>query len=381
MRESGKMNAAQSQQPGRSILIVLIAGIGDLVLASPSLRALRNGYPDAELHLLTSAEAAPLAGYYPYIDHVYSFPIRQLRNNKKYLLDMARIVSGLRKTRFALILNLYRVCSFSGAAKMGMLFGLLRGERKLGHDRCGFGIFLDQSVPAGAFEGRHVVKAMADIATLAGGIQDDWGTEVFWDETITTKWEELLTATTGEIVIGINPGGDREDRRWPPDRFVAVAERLMERFKARVIILGGPTDRDIAAYITGKIKYKATNLAGEISLSALPFLVSRLDLLITNDSGPMHIAAATKTPLVALFGPEDPTLFGPYADPELCRVLYKGGSDFAVRKKDEMGSSLLNMITTEEVLIASGELLELRKIKYLPAIKGGSCPSRKQGCR
>lgn len=66
MREAGKMNAAQSHQPRRSILIVLIAGIGALVLASPSIRALRNGYPDAELHLLTSAEAAPLARHYPY---------------------------------------------------------------------------------------------------------------------------------------------------------------------------------------------------------------------------------------------------------------------------------------------------------------------------
>jgi ADP-heptose:LPS heptosyltransferase len=222
-------------------------------------------------------------------------------------------------------------------------------------------MFLNRGVSAGAFECRHIVKAMADIATLAGGIQDDWGTEVFWDETITTKWEELLAETTGEIVIGINPGGDREDRRWRPERFAVVAAKLIESYKARIVLLGGPTEREIAADIAGRIKYDVSDLSGKIKIEELPYVISRLDLLITNDSGPMHIAAATKTPLVALFGPEDPTLFGPYTKPELCRVIYKGGRSLAGLKNNATASSLLDMITIEEVLAASGELLALRK--------------------
>ncbi len=351
----------QSLPAKPKILIVLIAGIGDVVLASPGIRALRNGHPDAEIHLLTSAEAAPLAVSCPYIDHVYSFPIRQMRKSKKFLFEMIEIAMVLRKIPFTAIVNLYQVCSFAGAAKMGLLFCLLRGESKFGHDRYGFGMFLDQGVAADAFTGRHVVEAMVDIAALAGGMPDQRGTEVFWNEETKAKWKDFFSETTGEIVVGINPGGDRENRRWRPDRFAGVAVQMVERYNARIVLLGGPTERHIAADIAGRIKYDVSDLSGKIQIEELPYVISRFDLLITNDSGPMHIAAATKTPLVVLFGPEDPTLFGPYTKPELCRVIYKGGPGLIGRKKNKAGISLLDRITPEDVFAASIELLGLRK--------------------
>ena len=126
-----------------SILIVLIAGIGDLILASKSIRAIRNGSPDDDIQLLTSTEAYPIAQNYDYLDHVWAFPIRELRKNKSHIFKVVRLIHKLRKLYFSNILNLYRVVSYRGSFKMGLLFLLIRAKQKVGHDNKGFGLFLN----------------------------------------------------------------------------------------------------------------------------------------------------------------------------------------------------------------------------------------------
>jgi len=341
-----------------AILIVLIAGIGDMVLGSAGIRAVSNGYPNAEIHLLTSTESASLAVNYPYIDYVHAFPIRELRKDKKYLFDIVRIVRDLRRTRFDLVLNLYRVDSLSGALKMGLLFSMVKAKAKLGHDKYGFGLFLTKKVPAETFEGRHVVDAMIEIASIAGGIPEEKSIEVFWSPKITAKWDTFFAQTKEQNLVGINPGGDRENRRWAPDRFAAVAEEIIKRLNARVVLLGGPAERNTAAYIENRIHADVSNLAGKTSVDELPYLISRFDLLITNDSGPMHIAAATKTPIVAIFGPEDPKLFGPYTTPDLYRIVYKPMHCRPCDKKNCKLRLCLDQITPNDVLEACVELLQ-----------------------
>ncbi len=344
-----------------AILIVLIAGIGDMVLASKSIRAIRNGCPDAAIHLLTSTDAASLAGNYQYIDYVHAFPIRELRKDKKYLFDIIGIIRDLRMTRFDLVLNLYRAGSISGAVKMGLLFSMLKAKGKLGHDKYGFGLFLTKKVPAATFEGRHVADAMMEIASIAGGIPDEKGIEVFRSPKINAKWDTFFAQAEGRNLVGINPGGDRENRRWAPDYFAAVAEEIIKRFDARVVLLGGPAERNTAAFIESRIHAAVSNLAGRTSVDELPYLISRFDLLITNDSGPMHIAAATKTPIVAIFGPEDPKLFGPYTTPDLYRIIYKPMHCRPCDKKNCKSPLCLDQITPDDVLVACVEMLDTTK--------------------
>jgi ADP-heptose:LPS heptosyltransferase len=189
------------------VLVVLIAGIGDLVLASMALRAVRKGHPGSEIHLLTSTEAVPLAENCPYVDRIHRFPIRELRTDKGHLLDIMRTVRDLRRIPFGSILNLYRVSSTLGALKMGTLFWLLKGDRKIGHDRYGFGPFLTQRVPPGTFTGRHAAEAMLEVAARAGGIPDGKGIEVFWKAYL-PRWQERSSwgstrAATEEIAVGL----------------------------------------------------------------------------------------------------------------------------------------------------------------------------------
>ena len=152
-----------------AILVILVAGIGDLILASKSIRAIRNGYPDADIHLLTNSEAVPIAQNYSYVDYLWSFPIREMRKDKRYLLDIMKLVLGLRKIKFDFAVNPYTVSSWLGAIKMGFLFLLLGAKEKIGHDSKGFGLFINKKAPLETFQNRHFADAMMDIALLSGG--------------------------------------------------------------------------------------------------------------------------------------------------------------------------------------------------------------------
>ncbi|MBN2123008.1 MAG: glycosyltransferase family 9 protein, partial [Deltaproteobacteria bacterium] len=304
-----------------------------------------------------STEAFPIAKKYPYIDRVWSFPIRELRNGKTRFFDILKLVRELRKIDFSLAVNLYRVYSLRGALKMGFLFLPLKAKIRVGHDHKGFGFFVDRKVAQESLANRHFADAMMEIAQMAGGIPDDRGIEVFWGSEAESKWGHLFTDPSTQR-IAINPGADQTHKRWPPERYAAVADQLIERFDAEIILLGGPGEEHLSDMIQKAMKKNATNLAGKLTLNDLVYVISRMDLLLTNDSGPMHIAAALKTPLVAIFGPEDPKLFGPYTKPDLYRVISKDVDCRPCKTKRCTRPVCLDLITSEEVLEKCIELLK-----------------------
>ncbi|MBW2341101.1 MAG: glycosyltransferase family 9 protein [Deltaproteobacteria bacterium] len=348
----------------KPLLIVLIAGIGDLVLASKSIRAIRKGFPDADIHLLTSTEAAPIAQNYNYLEHVWAFPIRELRKKKRYLFDILRLILRLRKIEFGIAVNLFSVDSWLGAMKMGLLFLLLKSQSKVGHDSKGFGLFLTKKVPSETFQNRHRVDAMNDIALQAGGRPGENGIDVFWDKRGEKKWSHVFESKAlyiNERIVGLNPGGDRENRRWNPEDFAIVGDKIIEEFDAKIVLLGGPGEENIAGQIERKMRNGVVNLAGKLDVNELTYIISKFDLLVTNDSGPMHIAAGVKTPLVAIFGPQNPAIVGPYTSKKLYSVLYKEVNCRPCNKKRCDLPICLDLITPDEVYEKCAELLEANK--------------------
>jgi lipopolysaccharide heptosyltransferase II len=342
----------------QSILIVVIAGIGDLILASKSIRAIRNGFPDADIHLLTNKDAAAMAINYQYVDKVWSLPVRELQNNKFIFFDILKIIHNLRKIDFSIVINLYRVCSWTGSLKMVLLFSLLKARLKVGHDHFGFGILLDKKAPKDTFQNQHFVDAMMEIALLAQGKPDQKGIEVFWNQKCTEKWDHLFSvAGKSAIKIAINPGANEPHKRWDPNKYALVADQLIEMYKAEIILLGGPGEEDIAQTINTRMKNDALVLAGKLSLDDLTYIISRLNLLITNDSGPMHIATAVKTPTVAIFGPEIPIHTSPYTTKGLYRIVQKDVDCRPCIKNSCERPVCLDFILPKDVLIKCHELL------------------------
>ena len=332
------------------------------MLASKSIRSIRNGNPDKEIHLLTSAEAVSIARNYEYVDHAWAFPLRELRKNKFQIFGFLDVIQKLRKIDFYSMTNLYRVSSKIGAIKMGILFLLIRAEIKIGHDQKGFHFFLNKRVAPEAFKNRHFTDSMMDIAQLAGGVPDEKGIEVFWEKNSEKKWEHLFSDKTkriGQITIGINPGADKPHKRWNPDYYALVADHLFEHLDAKIIVLGGPGEEKISRYIQDKMKNRPINLGGQLTLNDLVYIISQLDLLVTNDSGPMHIAAALKTPLVAIFGPEEPAYTKPYTRQNLYRIIYKNVDCRPCRMRNCKRPICLDLITPEEVVKQCFEMLSI----------------------
>ena len=342
------------------VLIVLIAGIGDLILASKSFRAIRNGFPDSKIHLITSADAAPLARQYKFIDQIWEFPIREIRKKKLVIFDMLKIALQLRKIKYSTIINLHPVASIKGAFRMSILFSLLRAPVKIGHSYKGFGFFINKKVPANIFQNRHYVDAYMSIALFAGGKPDSKGIEVYYNLTSEEKWRYLFNEKSinqHAQIVAINPGGDRPNRRWNSDRFAAVADWLVERCNARIIILGGPGETSISQHIKDTMNHDAIDLAGKLTLNDLVYIISQLDLLITNDSAPMHIAAALNTRQVAIFGPENPTLLHPYTLQDNYKIMHKYINCSPCKKNKCDHISCLETITVDEVFKAANTLL------------------------
>jgi heptosyltransferase-2 len=345
----------------KKILIVLIAGIGDVVLASKSIRAVRNGWPSAEIHLLTSTEGAEIASHYMYLDHVWAFPIREIRKRKTYVFNMLKTVLTLRKLEFDSCLNIYRVCSWIGAVKMGFLFLAVKAQDKIGQDSRGFGLFLNKKASAETFEDRHLAEAMIDIACLAGGRPDGMGVDAFWNQKSEKKWQHLFPVESNlscRPKIGLNPGGDRQNRRWSSGNYAEVANQLSELYGAQIILLGGPGEEAISRKIEVQIGNSPINLAGKMSIDELTYVISKMDLLISNDSGPMHIAAAVETPVVGIFGPENENLFAPYTRTEFFRIISKKVDCRPCSKNECFQPACLNQITPEDVAEQCRELLE-----------------------
>lgn len=345
-------------------LAVNIAGIGDLILASKSLRALKRSRPAAELWLMTSSEAAVLADNYPYIDRVIPFPIREFGRNRRYLAKMWHAVIDLRHIRFRHCINLYLIGSWLGAAKMGLLFSLLHADRKVGQDAYGFGRFLTAKAPADTFVRQHFVEAMCEIVALAGAVPDDGGMDVYWNKTYEREWTPFFDQQKDALLIGVNPGGDRPNRRWNPDHFATVVERLLRDYSASIVLFGGPGEELLSMDIENRIHSpKVISLAGKLNLNELCYIISKLDLFITNDSGPMHIAAAAGTPVVAIFGPENPMHLRPYTREALCRVVYEDVPCRPCSKAFCEKPICLSAIMPDDVFHASKELLETTNVK------------------
>ncbi len=358
----------------RNILVVLIAGIGDLILASKSIRSLRNANPEATIHLLTSTDASTLARNYPYIDKVSCFPIRELRKSKKHILSIIKLVRKLRNTEFDLIVNLFRVDSYPGALKMGLLFSMLRSQEKVGHDNKGFGRFLTRKVPRGNFQNRHFVEAMLNVAISAGGLPDDKSIDVFWAKECEGRWDYLFPDRNyhnQQLTVGLNPGGDWITKRWDPSKFAKLADHLIEHYDARVILLGGPADEGITSKIESDAEHRLINLSGTLDLNDLALIISRLDLLVTNDSGPMHIAAATITPTVAVFGPGDPWTHGPYLPTDMNGVVYTPLPCHPCEKSSCESMACIQGVSFEDVFARCAEILKATHRVYMETNQKG----------
>jgi len=275
--------------------------IGDAVMTLPAIGTIREYFPAAEISILANPLVAPVFANHPWVDRVITFDENGAHNG---VAGRLRLAGELRKHAFDLAIILPNSLN---AALVPWLAGI---PVRLGKTGDGRTLLLTHRFPrslqpAGVHQS-HNYLAILKFFGISGGTK----TQLL----ITTEAEDAAIAarlcekgiTESDFVLGINPGATYgAAKRWYPERFVTVAHALATAWGAKVVITGGPGETAIAADIEHGMAGNCLNLAGRTSVRELLSVVKRCNFFITNDSGPMHLAAAFGVPLVAIFGSTD----------------------------------------------------------------------------
>jgi len=315
-----------TEQPMRRIAILRALYLGDLLCAVPAFRALRRRFPTARIDLIGLPWAEDFVERLPYLDRLIEFPGYPGLNEVP--LDAGRTAAffAYLRGKYDLALQMHG----DGRASNGFVAALgakvsVGYARDAAHDlprdsassarrfNVGEGYArgaaheLTHSLPWQ--DNEHEIRRWLRLAAAVGAPSDDLKLEFPIAPHERRAAGELLKAGSGPL-IGVHAGSKDPGRRWPAARFAAVAGDLVRQTGASIVLTGTAGERELTAQIVARVP-GALDLAGRTDLGLFAAVVERLDLLITNDTGAAHMAAATGTPSVVLFGPGRPAEWGP----------------------------------------------------------------------
>lgn len=294
----------------KKILIRSTNWLGDAVMTTPAIGATRESFPDAHITLLATPLVAELFSPHDWINDVMIYDKNGRHSGLAGRLWIAR---ELRAKRFDLAILL------QNALDAALITWLARIPVRMGYRTDGRGILLTHGCPLSGETKRlhHVEYYLKMLENFDITAPKKRLFLVVTDEEERTMASTLQDAgiDSGDFLIGINPGATYgAAKRWYPERFAAVADELCRLWGGKSLIVGSPAEREIADEIAAATEGACLNLAGRTSVRELMALIKRCNFFITNDSGPMHIAAAFGVPMVAIFGPTDQTTTSPFCD-------------------------------------------------------------------
>lgn len=294
-----------------NILIVKLSAVGDVIHTLPALAALRNLYPVAHITWVVEEAAAEIVRDHPDLDRVIVSHrkgwLKEIKAGrlKKPLREIKSFLRELRDRDYDLVID------FHGLFKSAMLVFLSRGKRKIGYDSYQelSGLFYGEKISEDMT--KHAIDRYLDFPRYLGATVAAPMFHIAIGEGNRQRVDELLLShrIRGPF-IALNPVAYWDTKLWDDERFAALCDRIGENYDIPVVLTGqkAPSLEKIRALAQRDV----INLEGQTTLKDLAELYRRATLLITTDSGPMHLAAAVGTPVVALFGPTDPKRTGPY---------------------------------------------------------------------
>lgn len=329
----------------RSILVVSPNWLGDAVLALPALANLRRSFPEARISLLVRQWLSQLFRSLPFIDELVELPSRG---------ELIWAATALRQRDFELALLLPN--SFR-TALISRLAGI---PHRVGYVADGRGPLLTVGVCPSS--GTTLHQADSYLGLLRSLQWDAWSrpTECLLPPGSDAEVEKLLTDSglpSHTLLIGMTPGAAYGTaKRWPTDRFAAAADLLIDRLGATVLLFGSPREASLTRAIRERMRGAAIDFGGRTTLTELSGLLSRCALLLTNDTGAMHLASALGIPCVALFGPTDPRRTGPLGSGH--RVLHDPPACSPCRYRDcPIDHRCMQTLDVERVVAAVEALL------------------------
>jgi lipopolysaccharide heptosyltransferase II len=295
----------------RNLLCVRLDSLGDVLMTTPAIRALKESQPGCRITLLTSPAGAAAAALLPEIDEcwIYEAPWMKATHRRSGGGVDRDIIQRLRSARFdgAVIFNVFSQNPLPAA----MLCYLADIPLRLSHCRENPYQLLTHWVcdPEGSHATRHEVRRQLDLVARIGAFPRDEKLSLHIGEPARERATAVLRARgidpTGRWVA-IHPGASAPSRRYAPERFAEVAQKLVSEFGLPVVFTGDKSERSLVESIRRMVEGPVISLAGELSLEELAALIERAPVLIANNTGPVHIAAAAGTPVVVLYALTNP---------------------------------------------------------------------------
>jgi len=290
------------------ILIMDAGGIGDLVMATPVLKALREKFAKSHITLLVVPRSAEVIKDFPYFDEI-------IKLNLNDTFASLRLFWKLRKRKFDMMIDLHAIETWMASLKRIILYSIITPKVKVGRNTDHRGFFLDIQVPENFLGTVHEVERKMSIPEILGakiGIPNLTFNLSESEKNSVNAFLDKNGIQDEQFIVGINPGGFLPTRQWNKEKFIEIGRKLVQRYQARLIITGGNREKILVSKIAESLKDSSPITVTEFSLGELAVLFKRINLLITNDTGPMHIAAAVNIPIVSIFGPENYHRYRPY---------------------------------------------------------------------
>jgi len=344
----------------RDILVIRTAYVGDVVMTLPILKPLRELYPRARLAFLTASGAVDVLKENPFVDEVIAYDPFWFYPSPAS--SWPEFISRMRKRTFDLVIE-----TRADIREILLLAWPLKSTYRVSYDVGGGGYLLTHRVPYPGL--RHKVEYHLDLVRYLGyrGRDLEWGIYLSPEERQRVR-EIMERKGIGRPFIAVHPGGRLALKRWPARRYAAVCGKLAEKYGMSVVVFGAENERPIVEEMIPAMKRRPIRLAGEVSLREMAGILSHASVFLCNDSGPMHIAAAMKTPIVAVFGPSKSVETGPFGVEH--RVVEK---EFPCRRGCDENScrygrynACMDDISADDVFRAADDLIR-SKGAHVPA--------------
>jgi len=336
----------------RRIVLVRTDRLGDVVLTTPAISAVRSAYPDAHIAMIVRPYTELVVRENPYLDECIVY---DKDKKDKSVISSLRFAMELKKKNFDVAII------FHPTNRMHIITYLAKIPRRIGYDRK-FPFLLTDRVPDTKHEGKkHERDYNFDLLGRIGVtsaqrqlyIPPNADAERFTDDILSKN-----NISPNERIVAMHPGASCPSKIWPSERFAKLADRIISAYRVKVLIIGGDDRRDIFCVNSVKkfMQEHAVFIAGGLNVLQLSALLKRACLFISNDSGPVHVATAMQTPVIAIFGRNQPGLspkrWGPLGPNDV--VLHKdvGCRGACLAHNCNKGFDCLSAISVDDVLSA-----------------------------
>jgi len=295
------------KKEAKRILIFNVNWLGDVLFSTPVIRNIRRNFPDSFISCIIPSRCYQILKGNPHLDDIIIFDEKDRHRGLFAKLEFVRM---LKAKKFDTVFLLHR--SFRRAL-ISRLAGI---SERIGYDTKKRGFLLTQKFPMPQKDSIHRIDFYLNIIEQAGLKIEDRYLEFFVsDEDVKYVDNFLKKHAVGEsdFLVALNPGGNWMPKRWPKAHWAALADSLISDFGSKVVITGAHHDAGLAKDIAVLMKEKPLIACGVFNVKQLGALAKRVNLFITADTGPLHIATAVEAKhVIALFGPTSPLITGPF---------------------------------------------------------------------